>query len=84
MKKTHVLVENESKELQTFDSSLFIGQSYFNNGGEKLFYTPTVILCFKKSSDTEKVASCKSKALPFKRLTTPTTTDNRLSPSIKS
>ena len=49
MKKTHVLVENESKELQTFDSSLFIGQSYFNNGGEKLFYTPTVILCFKKS-----------------------------------
>ena len=49
MKKTHVLVENESKELQTFDSSLFIGQSYFNNGGEKRFYTPPVILCFKKS-----------------------------------
>ena len=31
-KKTkHVLVQNEFKKLQTFESSLFIGQSYFNN-----------------------------------------------------
>ena len=27
-KTKHVLVENELKELHTFDSSLFIGQSY--------------------------------------------------------
>ena len=30
-KTKHVLVENELKKLRTFDSSLFIGQSYFNN-----------------------------------------------------
>ena len=32
-----VLVENEFKKLQTFDSSLFIGQSYFNNDGAQLY-----------------------------------------------
>ena len=32
-KKKHVLVENELKKLQTLDSSLFIGKSYFNNDG---------------------------------------------------
>ena len=30
-KRKHALVENELKKPQTFDSSLFIGQSYFNN-----------------------------------------------------
>ena len=30
-KAKHVLVENELKKLQTFDSSLFIVQSFFNN-----------------------------------------------------
>ena len=33
-KTKHVVVENEFKKLQTFDSSLFIGQNYFNNDGE--------------------------------------------------
>ena len=28
-KTKHLLVENEFKKLQLFDSSLFIGQSYF-------------------------------------------------------
>ena len=32
-KTKHLLVENKLKKLQTFDSSLFIGQSYFNNDG---------------------------------------------------
>ena len=30
-KTKHLLVENEFKKLQTFDSSLFIDQSHFNN-----------------------------------------------------
>ena len=33
----HVLVEIELKKLQTFDLSLFIGQSYFNNDGGQLY-----------------------------------------------
>ena len=32
-KTKHIPVENELKKLQTFDSSLFIGQNYFNNEG---------------------------------------------------
>ena len=37
-KKTkHARVENEFKKLKTFDSSLFIGQSYFNNDGAQLY-----------------------------------------------
>ena len=30
-------VENGFKKLQIFDSSLFIGQSYFNNDGAQLY-----------------------------------------------
>ena len=38
MNKTkHVLVENEFKKPQTFDSSFFIGRSYFVNDGSQNF-----------------------------------------------
>ena len=36
-KTIHVLVENELEKLQTFDSSIFNGQSYFSNNGAKLY-----------------------------------------------
>ena len=36
-KTKHVLIENEIKKLQTFDSSLFIGQSYFNYDGAQIY-----------------------------------------------
>ena len=36
-KTKHLPVANELKNLQTFDSSLFTGQSYFNNGGAQFF-----------------------------------------------
>ena len=35
----HNLVDNELKKIQTFDSSPFIGQNYFNNDGAQLFLT---------------------------------------------
>ena len=38
-KTKYLLVENEFKRLQTFDSSLFIGESYFNNDVAQLFLT---------------------------------------------
>ena len=36
-KTKHLVVENEFKELQIFDSNLFNGQSYFNNDGTQIF-----------------------------------------------
>ena len=36
-KATHLLVENEIKKQQTFDSSRFIIRSYFNNDGAQFF-----------------------------------------------
>ena len=44
---------------------------------QPLYYT------LKKSGDTEKIVSGKSKGLSVEKPTTPTTTDNSLSPSIK-
>ena len=36
-KTKHVLIENELKNVWTFDSSYFIGQSYFGNDGSQSF-----------------------------------------------
>ena len=36
-KTKHVIVENKFKKLETFDSSLLIGQTYFSNDGTQLF-----------------------------------------------
>ena len=36
-KTKHLLVENELKIPPTFDLSLFIGQSYFNNDGAQFY-----------------------------------------------
>ena len=36
-KKKYLLIENELRKLQTLDSSLFIGQSYFNYDGAQLY-----------------------------------------------
>ena len=36
-KTKHILIENELKKLQTFNSSLFLGQRYFNNHGTQLY-----------------------------------------------
>ena len=36
-KSKNVLVENKFKKIQTFDSSLFVGQSYFFNDEAQLY-----------------------------------------------
>ena len=63
------------KKLQTFDSSLFIGQTTLLNISSGLLY-------FKKTWRYWKIVSWKSKDLSTKELSTPTTTDNSISPSI--
>ena len=55
-------MENEFKKLQTFDLSLFIGQTCFNND-ESQIYLIFQPLCYilRGLSNTEKVVSWKSK-----------------------
>ena len=57
-KTKHVLVENEFKKLQTFDSNLFISQSYFNNNGAQIYLIlQPLYYTLKRLDDTEKVVS---------------------------
>ena len=75
----HELVENEIKTLQELNSRIFIGQSYFFNDGAQLYLIfQTVYYTLKRLGNTEKVISWRSSEQP----TTPTTTDNSLSPSV--
>ena len=56
-KAKHVLVENELKKLQPFDSSPFVGPSYFNNVGAQLYliFQPIIktITTFPGLEDTD-------------------------------
>ena len=80
----HVIIENEFKRLTTFDSSLFIGQGYFNNDGVELYVTLQLLYyTLKGLGDSEKVLSRKSKSLSGEKLTTSTSNDNILSLTIK-
>ena len=49
----HLLVENEFKKLETFDSSYFIGKSYFDEDGTQnyLIFQP-IISYFKVNTIT--------------------------------
>ena len=49
----HLLVENEFKKLETFDSSYFIGKSYFDEDGTQnyLIFQP-IIRYFKVNTIT--------------------------------
>ena len=68
------------EKLQTYDSSLFIGQSYFFNDGAQLYLIfQTLYYTLKRLGDTEKIVSWKSTSLSAEIGTTPTTTDNSLS-----
>ena len=83
-----MLVENEFKKLedkmenlQTYDSSLFISQSYFFIDRVQLYLIfQTLYYTLKRLNNTEKIVSWKSRGLSVKNLTAPTTADN--SPSL--
>ena len=54
-KAKHVLVANELKKLQTFDSSFFIDKSYFLNDGAQLYLIfQTLHYTLKELRNTEK------------------------------
>ena len=72
------------KKLQTFDSSLFIGQSYCNNHGAQLhlIFQPMykIITSFSGLSGT--ISERESKRLSNEKIMPPYTTSNCLSPKL--
>ena len=81
-KTKHVLVENELKKLQTFDLSLFIGQSYLNNDGAQLYliFQPIykTITTFSGLKDT--ISEWESKGLSNGKFKPPYKTNKILPP----
>ena len=75
-------LQDKIEMLQTYDLSLYIGQSYILSEGAKLYliFEPLYYI-LKKLGNTEKAISWRSKGLPFEKFTTLTTTSH--SPSIK-
>ena len=82
-KSKHLLAENELKKLKTFDSSYFIGKSYFGEDGTQnyLQFQP-IIRYFKVNtiSNTDYVSSWKSKGLSAESIKPPAISDNNLTP----
>ena len=57
-----MLIKNKLKTIQTFNSSPFIGESYFNNDEAHLYLIlQPRYYTLKRLGDTEKVVSWKSK-----------------------
>ena len=79
-----MLIENQLKKLQTFDSSLFIGQSYSNNDGTQLYviYEPIykTITTFYDLKDT--ISEWESKGLSNEKSRPPYTANKSLSPKL--
>ena len=63
-KAKHLLVENEFKKLENFDSDYFIGKSHFEEDGTQnyLVFQP-IVRYFKILPNTNYVLSWKSKGL---------------------
>ena len=63
-KTDHLLVQNELKKLQIFDSSYFIGKNYFENDGTQNYLVFQLMFkYFKRSTRTDDVIEWKSKGL---------------------
>ena len=71
------------KKLKTFDSSYFIGKSYFEEDGTQnyLVFQP-ISRYFKIIANTDYVSSWKSKGLSNESITPPTTSNNSLTPAL--
>ena len=81
-KTKYVLVKNEFIKLETFDSSLFIGQSYFSNDGVQLYliFQPIykTITTFSSLKDT--FSEWESKELSNEKFTCPCIANVSVSP----
>ena len=84
-KTKHLLVQNEFKKLQTFDSSLFIAKIYFNNDGAQLYliFQPIykTITTFPGLPDT--ISEWESKRFSNAKIMPPYTTSKTLSSKLE-
>ena len=84
-KSKHLLVENELNKLKTFDSSYFIGKSYFEEDGTQnyLVFQPIhKYFEFVNINNDWYITSWKSKGLSQESIKPPVTSDNSLNPFI--
>ena len=82
-KTENVLVENELNMLKTFDSSYFIGKSYFEEDDTQnsLVFQP-INRHFKVITNTDYISSWKPKELSAENIKPPTTSDNSLTAAL--
>ena len=83
-KTKHLVVENELKKLQTFDSIYFGGKSHFEDDGtQNCLVFQTTQRYFKTVSNTnDHILSWKSKGLSDESIKPPSTSTNILNPSL--
>ena len=76
-------IENELKNLKTFDSSYFIDKSHFEEDDTQnyLVFQP-IKKYFKVIANTDYVSSWKSKGLSAETINPPSTSDNNLTPAL--
>ena len=82
-KSDHLLVQNELNKLKTFDSIYFIGKSHFEEDGAQnyLVFQP-MYRYFAIIINADYISSWKSRGLSDESFKLPTTSDNRLTPSL--
>ena len=83
-KTKHLLVENELKKLETFDSRAFIGKSHFEEDGVQnyLIFQPKISY-FKIIANRKYILSWQSKGPSYKTIKRPpATSDNSLNPKV--
>ena len=80
-KLDHLLVQNKSNKLKTFDSSYFFGRSNFEEDGTEnyLVFQP-ISKYFKLITNTKYASSWKSTGWSDESIKPPITSDNSLNP----
>ena len=82
-KAKHLLVENELKKLQKFDSAYFRRKSHFEEDGTQnyLVFQP-ISKYFKRISNSDYIYSWKSKGLSDGTIDSVTTSNNKITPEL--
>ena len=84
-KTKHLLIENESNKLKTFDSSYFLDKSHFEEDGTQNYLVfQSIIRYFKvnRITNTDYVSSWKSKRLSAESTKPPITSDKGATPEL--
>ena len=82
-KRKHLLVENELKKSEKFDSVYIHGKSHFEDGTQNWLVFQPLHRYFKTASDNPSfVLSRKSKGLSDENIKAPTTPNKILNPSL--